>query len=91
MQEHVATKRAYFGVFAALMLLLIATVAAARVDLGPFNDVVWVVIAVVKAALVLLFFMHLRPASKITWLFARGGRPLVYDYAATGGTLADCI
>jgi cytochrome c oxidase subunit IV len=49
---------------------LIATVSAARVDMGPWNVVTALVIAVVKALLVILFFMHVRHSSRLTWVFA---------------------
>jgi cytochrome c oxidase subunit 4 len=47
------------AVFAALMVLTGVTVAAARVDLGNLNLYVALAIAVTKASLVILFFMHL--------------------------------
>lgn len=48
------------GVFAILMILTGATVAATWVDLGEINIVIALAIAVVKASLVCLYFMHLR-------------------------------
>lgn len=49
-----------FGVFAALIVLTLLTVAVAQVDLGEFNLLVALLVAVVKGALVVLYFMHLR-------------------------------
>ena len=47
------------GVFGALIVLTVVTVAVAYVDLGEFNLLVALSIATVKALLVSLFFMHL--------------------------------
>jgi cytochrome c oxidase subunit 4 len=47
-------------VWAALVVLTILTVAATWVDFGSFNLWVAMVIATVKASLVVLFFMHMR-------------------------------
>jgi cytochrome c oxidase subunit 4 len=52
--------RTYATVFAALLFLTVVTVMAAFVHLGALNDVVALGIAVTKALLVLIFFMHLR-------------------------------
>lgn len=46
--------------FGALMILTFITVAATWVDLGPFNIWLALLIAVIKASLVALYFMHLR-------------------------------
>jgi cytochrome c oxidase subunit 4 len=60
----------YLVIYGLLLALLIATVSAARVDMGPWNVVTALVIAVVKALLVILFFMHVRHSSRLTWIFA---------------------
>jgi cytochrome c oxidase subunit IV len=70
---HVAPKSLYVGVFLALMVGTGLTVAAAMVDLGPFNNVVMLLIACTKATLVILFFMHVRWGSRLTWVVAASG------------------
>lgn len=60
MSEHVIAKRVYFGIFAALIALTLLTTGVAYIDLGAFNTVAALVIAVCKATLVALFFMHLK-------------------------------
>jgi cytochrome c oxidase subunit 4 len=60
----------YFTIYAALLALLVATVIAGAQDLGPWNTVVSLAIAVIKAFLVILFFMHVRHSSKLVWIFA---------------------
>src|SRR5438445_12288329 len=65
--------RLYVAVFAALIVLTVATVAVSYVDLGPASVVVALSIAFTKAVLVVLFFMHLRESPGLTWLVAGGG------------------
>ena len=57
---HVVPLRTLVGVLAVLLLLTAATVGVTRIDLGRLNLVLALTIAVVKGALVLLYFMHLR-------------------------------
>jgi cytochrome c oxidase subunit IV len=56
---------AYLATFAALAALTALTVGVARLDLGGANSVVALAIAAIKAALVLLFFMHVRGSSPL--------------------------
>ena len=73
MAEHVASIKMYVGVFLALMIGTFLTVAVAKVDLGPWNDIVMLTIAVTKAVLVILFFMHVKYSTRLTALTAIGG------------------
>ena len=73
MAEHVSSRKLYFLVFAALLVLTGLTVWVARWNLGVMNDVVALGIAVTKAVLVLLFFMHVRYSTRLTALTAVGG------------------
>jgi len=58
---HVATVKVLLTTWIALMILTVVTVGATRIDLGPsMNLGLAMAIAVVKATLVILFFMHLR-------------------------------
>jgi len=70
---HVAPKSMYYAVFGALILGTILTVAAAKVDMGPLNNIVMLTIACTKATLVILFFMHVRWSSRLTWVVAMSG------------------
>src|SRR3989441_4266024 len=65
--------RLYVAVFAALLVLTVATVSVSYVDLGPLSVVVALTIAFTKALLVVLFFMHLRESSGLVWVVAGGG------------------
>ncbi|HTC66328.1 MAG TPA: cytochrome C oxidase subunit IV family protein [Candidatus Acidoferrum sp.] len=60
MSEHIVSPKVYVGIFLSLMVLTAATVVAAYVNLGPFNIVIALAIASVKATLVVLYFMHAR-------------------------------
>ena len=63
----------------ALMVLLVLTVGAAELPLGLFNMLVALGIAVIKAALIVMFFMHFRDSDHLTWLVGAGDGRLVRD------------
>ena len=73
MSEHVVSRKVYFAIFGALMVLTGVTVSVANLDLGRWNAVVALSIAVIKATLVVLYFMHVRYSSKLTWVFVCAG------------------
>ena len=70
---HVLPLRVYFGIFAALLIGTALTTWISTVDLGKLNDVVALSIAGTKATLVVLYFMHVRYASKLIWAFSIAG------------------
>src|SRR5688572_17982568 len=59
----------YNLIFILLMVGLVVTVIAAFINLGPLNMPVAMLIATVKAALVVLYFMHVKFASRLTKVF----------------------
>ncbi|HEY3202343.1 MAG TPA: cytochrome C oxidase subunit IV family protein [Thermoanaerobaculia bacterium] len=65
-KPHAPRLSAYFGVFAALMAFTTLTVWAAYQHLGVWNTPLALAIAVTKALLVALIFMHLRYSPKLT-------------------------
>ena len=67
--SHVAPKSMYYTIFGMLMVLTALTVFAAFNDLGVLNFPVAIGIAITKATLVILFFMHAKYSSKLTQLF----------------------
>jgi cytochrome c oxidase subunit 4 len=73
MSDHIVSVKTYFLVFAALMVLTALTVWVAFMDLGFLNTLVALGIAIVKATLVVLIFMHVRYGSRLTWVFAISG------------------
>jgi cytochrome c oxidase subunit 4 len=70
MSQHVVPKKIYFIVFAGLVVLTLVTATVATIDLGPLNIVVALVIAMCKATLVILFFMHLRWSTRLVHMVA---------------------
>jgi cytochrome c oxidase subunit IV len=64
MSEPILSSKLYVGIWAALMCLTVITASIAFVDLGPLNTVVALVIATLKALLVVLFFMHVKYTSE---------------------------
>ena len=64
-QEHASHSQGfYLAVGAGLLVLTATTVGAAFVNLGPFNPIIALLIATIKATLVVLFFMHVKGASE---------------------------
>jgi cytochrome c oxidase subunit 4 len=66
MSGHVAPKSTYYGIFGTLMVLTGLTIGVAFIHLGRMNFPVALAIAIAKATLVILFFMHLKDSSKLT-------------------------
>jgi cytochrome c oxidase subunit 4 len=66
MSGHVSPKSTYYAIFGALMILTGVTVGAAFVNLGSLNFPVAIAIAITKATLVILFFMHVKYSSRLT-------------------------
>lgn len=58
--HHIIPLKVYFRVLALLLVLTAITVAAAQVNFGPWNTVIAMAIASIKAGFVLSFFMHLK-------------------------------
>ena len=68
MSEHILPTRVYYTIFGVLMLCTYLTVQMAFIDLGAFNTVAALVIAVFKATLVVLVFMHVKYSSRLIWV-----------------------
>jgi cytochrome c oxidase subunit 4 len=92
MEHVIVPKSTYYTIFAALVVLTGVTTAVAFFDLGLLNPIVALSIAIFKASLVVLFFMHLKYSSRMTWVV--GGAALFWlgillvlilsDYATRG-------
>lgn len=72
-QPHIVSARVYFMIFGALILCTALTVWISFIDLGFLNTVLAITIAVLKATLVILYFMHVRYGSRLIWLIAAAG------------------
>jgi len=73
MASHVLPKRVYYTIFAILMFCTYLTVQIAFFDLGALNTIAALGIAVFKATLVVLFFMHVKYSTRLTWAVVVGG------------------
>lgn len=79
----------YLLVFVTLLALTGATVGAAYVDLGAMNNVVALGIALIKASLVVLYFMHVRYAGRLIPLAILAG--VFFLVHLIGGVMGDYI
>lgn len=71
--HHVPPVRLYMAIFGALIVGTILTVVVAKFDFGVMNNVIMLTIAIAKALLVVLYFMHVRWSSRLTWVVAASG------------------
>jgi cytochrome c oxidase subunit 4 len=69
---HILPKRLYYTIFGILMLCTYLTVQIALFDLGPLNAIAALTIAVFKATIVVLFFMHVKYSTRLTWIVITG-------------------
>ena len=68
-----AQRKTYYLVFGALLVLTLITTGVAFVDLGLLNTPLALSIAVLKASLVMIYFMHLRHSTFLARVFAGAG------------------
>ncbi|HEV7797622.1 MAG TPA: cytochrome C oxidase subunit IV family protein [Pyrinomonadaceae bacterium] len=69
MSEHIVPLKVYVTIFLALMVGTALTVWAGLHDFpGNLNVIIALTIAVVKATLVVLYFMHVRYSSRLIWV-----------------------
>lgn len=73
MAEPKTSVRTYLAVYVVVILLAALTTGLAYVDLARWSSAVAMAIAGAKALLVLLYFMHLRTSTRLTWVFAGAG------------------
>jgi len=88
-QHHIVSPVIYIIIGASLLVLTGVTVAASFIEMGVFNPIVALAIAVVKAMLVVLFFMHVKYSTKLTKLTVFAG--LFTFLTLIGMTLADYV
>ncbi len=69
----ITSRKTYTLIWLSLLLLLLATYLVAQFDLGVLNVIAALTIAVTKTLLVILFFMHVRHSTRLTWLFVIAG------------------
>ena len=69
--DHIVPRTTYFTIYAVLMACTYLTWQIAYFDLGALNTVAALTIAVLKAVLVMLFFMHVRH-TRLAWTAVAG-------------------
>jgi len=72
MSSHIMPTRVYYTIFAILLFCTYLTVQIAFLDLGVLNTVAALAIAMFKATLVVLFFMHVKYSTRLTWAVVLG-------------------
>ena len=88
-KHHIVSLPTYFAIYVALLVLLGATVGVYYLNLGFWSIAIGVLIAVVKAVLILLYFMHVRFSSKLVMVFAVAG--FIWLAIMIGLTFSDYI
>jgi len=73
MNSRIVPRKIYVIIWASLMLLLLLTWGVAQFNLGRFNAIAALTIAVTKMLLVILYFMHVRYSERRTWIFVAAG------------------
>jgi cytochrome c oxidase subunit IV len=69
----IVSRKLYAGIWIILLLLLLLNWGSAQIDLGPFNLVATLAIAFVQMLLMLLYLMHVRYNTPLTWVFVAAG------------------
>ena len=72
MSSHILPKRVYYTIFAILLFCTYLTVQIAFLDLGAMNTIAALAIATFKATIVILFFMHVKYSTRLTWAVVLG-------------------
>jgi cytochrome c oxidase subunit 4 len=73
MPHHVIPQKVYYLVFVTLLCLTLVTVDVAFYNFGFLNIYIAMAIATAKALMVVLYFMHVRYSSRLTWIFVGAG------------------
>ena len=72
-EHHIVPKRVYFAVFFTLIVMTWVTAFVSTIDMGRLNIYVALSIAIFKASLVILFFMHVKYGTKLTKMIVLAG------------------
>jgi cytochrome c oxidase subunit IV len=73
MSEHIVPTRTYYLIYVILLICTYLTWQVAYFDLGTMNTVAALTIAVFKATIVVLFFMHVKYSTRLTWVVIASG------------------
>src|SRR5215204_7307651 len=86
---HISPKSTYYAIFGALMVLTALTIGVAFVQLGRANFPVAIAIALTKATLVILFFMHVKYSSRLTKMVV--GMAFFFLFILLSMTMSDYV
>ncbi len=89
MAEHIVPKQTYYVIYVVLLVCTYLTWQVAYFDLGRLNTVAALGIAVFKAVLVALFFMHAKYSTRLTWVVIAAG--LFWLVLLLGLTMTDYL
>lgn len=85
---HIQPGYIYRNILIALLILTVITVGVAQIHFGGvWNIIVAMIVASIKAALVAMYFMHLKYEDKFTWIYAL--IPLFLLFLLIGGVFID--
>ena len=87
--HHIVSPRLYYVVFGTLLVMTGVTVWVAFLDLRFMNNVLALSIAVFKGTLVVLYFMHVRYSTRLTWVVAASG--FIWMVILFGLTMSDYL
>lgn len=87
--SHITSVGFYAGIYIVLMVLLAITVTMDFYLVGVAGLLTAMAIAVAKAALVVLYFMHIRYSTRLTWVFAAAA--FMWLAIMAGLTLSDYL
>jgi cytochrome c oxidase subunit 4 len=88
-EHHVTPPIVYVVIFGTLLVFTALTVGASYIEMGVFNPIVAILIGVIKATLVVLFFMGVKYSTKLTKLTVGAGFFMFLTLVSM--TLADYI
>ena len=72
MSSHILPTRVYYTIYGILLFCTYLTVQIAFLDLGVLNTIAALVIATFKTVIVVLFFMHVKYSTRLTWAVVLG-------------------
>jgi cytochrome c oxidase subunit 4 len=87
--RHIIPVSTFLIIYGLLMGLFVLTVIAARTDLGPYQFRAAMTIAIIKAVLIVLYFMHVRYSERLTWIFS--GASFLWLVVLIAFTLSDYL
>ncbi|MDQ2775822.1 MAG: cytochrome C oxidase subunit IV family protein [Acidobacteriota bacterium] len=89
MSQPAISRKTYLFTWITLMVLALATTLIGRLDLGPYNMPIAVLIATAKAALIVAFFMQAKLESRLVHVVIAAG--VLWFLILLSNTLGDYV